>query len=593
MARASLVMGLCLIAGAAHGQTLAFSDRTAEAGIDASYTPIETTVPTQPMLAGGAVGDFNRDGWPDLIILSGGPEPDRLYINNADGTFTDRAAEWGVARAHVGAGVAVGDYNADGFTDLYVLGLGAPDEAPAVGAHLLYRNNADGTFTEVAAQAGVDRTGVFPSGTGAAFGDYDLDGDLDLLAAGWMDGALGNRLFRNNDDGTFTDATDALRGADLGDVRGFTPAIADMDGDRHPELLITGDFQSSAYFVNNRDGTFTHVPRDQAGITDDCFAMGAVVADLNADGWLDWSISNIIEPELPQSPYAGCGQVLYLNQGGAHRYVDAAPEAGVEDGHWGWGLDAADFNNDGHPDLAGTNGWWGRTFERDPTMLWLNNADGTFTEVGAALGFDDRGQGRGLVTLDYDRDGDVDIVVLNHDGPARLFRNDLAGPAIGFLRIRLDTSGRPDLAPDGFGASIELTAGGATQHRYVDGAPTYLGVSELTEHVGLGAAEIVDEVRVTWPDATETVLRDIQPDQEIVIRPPPSCAHADADGDGLPDWGMFDVNADGVVDLDDLYAIHRADADVNADGRIDPSDAACLEAFLRRGEAADMTAGRR
>jgi len=594
--RSAVVSAAVLIACTGSvAQQLSFTDQTASSGIDARYTQVGG-IYTQRMLGGGAVGDFNRDGWPDLFCLSGGPEQDRLYINNGDGTFTERGAAWGVNLSHVGGGAAVGDYNADGWPDLFVTSLGPPGIAPAPGRHLLYRNNGDGTFSEVADDAGVNKTGLLPSGTGAAFGDYDLDGDLDLFVAGWDIGALGNRLFRNEGDGTFTDATASLAGVDMRILRGFTPVFADMDGDRYPEILLAADFETSAYWVNNRDGTFTGLARSQTGLDQDCFGMGAVVADIDGDGLLDWFISNIFDEENPTSPYYMCGQTLYINQGQAHQYVDIAPQAGVEDGGWGWGTDAVDLDNDGDLDLAQTNGWpddlIGR-FEQAPTRLWRNEGGGVFTEIAQSVGFDDRGMGRTLVTLDYDRDNDVDIVVFNSDGPVKLFRNELADDGAGAVRIVLDTSLRPDLAPDGFGSRIRVVAGGKTQHRYVDGGSTLMGVSELTEHVGIGASSSADEIRVTWQDGSETVLQSVPAGTEVTIEPPRDCTLADLDGDGWPDWGNFDVNDDGRIDINDLHAIHRIPTDVTGDGVVGPEEKACLEAFLRRNERDDMTAGRR
>jgi len=591
--RTTVFAGL-VIASSANGQTLTFTDVTEQAGLDAGYTAVPMAPPDLTlMMAGGAVGDFNRDGRPDIFVLSGGPAPDRLYINDGDGTFSDQAGAWGVDRAHRGSGATVGDVNADGLPDIYVTSLGDPDGDPTLGAHLLYRNNGDGTFTEVAAQAGVNATpGPAPDGFSAAFGDYDLDGDLDLAAALWVQENPGLALFRNDGSGAFTLVNDQI-GLDTTNLRAFTPCFADIDGDRRPELLVAADFQTTSYFVNT-GGAFQRLTRQETGLTEDHFGMGAVVADITGDGFLDWFISNIIEDEsVGQSPYEGCGQTLYVNQGGAHSFVDVAGGTVLEDGHWGWGTDAADFDNDGDLDIVEVNGWFGRTFEDDPCVLWLNQGDGSFTEAAAQTGLIDTGQGRGVATLDYDLDGDVDVLVFNHNGPLRLFRNDLVGPGANHLRINLDTSAAPHLAPDGVGASVTITVQDEVQRRYVDGGPTYLAVSELTEHFGLGGATVVDEVLVEWSDGSVTRLEDVAANQTLTIGPPDCCACADVNADGIPDWGSFDVDGDGVVDLDDLYACVQEPFDVNGDGAADNADAACLEAFLRRNELADMTAGRR
>ena len=211
--------------------------------------------------AGGAVGDFDRDGWQDLFVPSGGTTPDRLYMNNGDGTFTDRAAEAGIAARHHGYGVAVGDVDSDGWLDIFVISYGTVDQRFTMpGNHRLYRNNGDGTFTDIAARAGVATTSLKqPTGTGASFGDYDLDGDLDLAVASWFYGEGGNALFRNNGDGTFENVTSLLPFDGKRAPMGYTPLFADMDGDRYPELLWAADYFTSRYLRNDGGGGFTDI----------------------------------------------------------------------------------------------------------------------------------------------------------------------------------------------------------------------------------------------------------------------------------------------------------------------------------------------
>lgn len=569
-------MALCHLSlgPTAGAQIFGFTDVTAQAGIDASYERSQAvSLPFPDILhfhAGGAVGDFNRDGWPDLFVLSGTANPDRLYINNGDGTFTDRASEWGVDRRHHGVAPIVGDYNNNGYLDIFVLSFGTSQGTFQTRKHILYRNNGDGTFTDVAEEAGVNSNGPYVTTTGACFGDYDLDGDLDLFITVWdvvgTDGA-GHRLFRNEGDGTFTDVTS--QAIDLGGdrVAGFNPVFADMNGDGYPELLIAGDFASSRYLLNNANGTFTALPRESCGFDSDWNAMGSFVCDLNGDGWLDWYISNI-SVAVAEDPTGYAGQVLYQNQGGANMCADVAPGAGIEVGYWGWGADGADFNNDGLVDIAQTNGWRNTstgTWEGRPTLLWLNDGDGTYTEVGSSSGFDDRDQGRGIVTFDYDLDGDVDIAVFNNEGPVKLFRNELSGLARNSIRVVLDTSARPDLAPDGYGSTIELTAGGVTQSRYIDGGPTFMAMSDLAEHFGLGAVGLVDEIVVRWNDGRATVLTDVPVNQSVTIAPGEACV-GDCDGSGAIDFNdlvamLFDFgNTPLRCDLDMSGAVDFKDA---------------------------------
>ena len=536
---------------------LAFTDQTSAAGISGGYFPHDQFGLFGEMTGGGCVGDFNRDGWPDLFLLSGGSAPDRLYINNGDGTFSDHAAAWGVDLAHRGAGAAVGDYNNDGLPDLYVTSHGPMTSGAVPDASILYRNNGDGTFTDVAIEAGVNVVSSGIDGFSPVFGDYDLDGDLDLFVATWSTAPDGNRLFRNNGDGTFTHVN-AIIGLDTSGIRGFTPVFADLNNDRYPELLITGDFETSRIFLNNADGTFTRLTRQQSGITFDHNAMGQTVADLNGDGLLDWFVSNI----WWAPPADACGQTLYINQGDM-TFVDVAPEAGVENGGWGWGTEAVDLDNDGDLDLPQTNGW--KTYVPTPARLFLNNGDNTFTDIAATCGFTHQGQGRGLLHMDYDRDGDIDLVLMPNAEDAILYRNDLTGPGTNFLRIDLDTSRHPCLAPDGFGTWIHVTVGPTTHHRFVDGGPSFLGVGELTEHIGLGAATQADRIEVVWADGSTTVLTNVSANQQITI----AATHpADLTGDGSIDVGDFfafvsafasgdpaaDVNRDGAVDVGDFFA---------------------------------------
>lgn len=549
---------------------LVFSDQTASAGLIATHQPgvgflVGGPQDISKMLSAGAVGDFNNDGWQDLYVIISGGSPDRLFINNGDGTFTNQAAAWGVAVAHLGVGATAGDYNGDGWLDIYVTSFGPGTDLPTAGHHKLYRNNGNGTFTNQAAAAGVNHINPV-DGLGPAFGDYDLDGDLDLFVAGWL--GTGNHLYRNNGNGTFLKVTQAA-GVQDNSVRGFAPRFVDMNGDRWPELLLAADFGNSRYYRNNRNGTFTNFT-SQSGTGLDGNGMGQAVGDFNNDGLLDWYVTSIhsVNSGMPNVP--GTGNMLYMNQG-RHHFAETSIPAGVNDGGWGWGTVGIDFDHDGDVDLAATNGWhqlngnyqqewWG-----EQSYLFLNSGDATFTEEAANCGFWHTLGGRGMINFDYDNDGDQDVVIFANNGALRLFRNDLGGKDTHWLRVFLSTDENPRLAPNGFGTRVVVRIGSQQYVRAVVGGSDFLTQSELSAHFGLAGAELIDELRCEWADGTVTVQFAVSVDQTITVN---SGLLSDLTGDqqvtvldllalinawGATEIGGFgDLNADGFVNLPDL-----------------------------------------
>lgn len=480
------------------------------------------------MVSGACIGDFNRDGWPDVFILRGGVDPDCLFINNRDGTFTDMADSAKVARKHRGAAAAAADFDGDGWDDIHVTSYGSSDAPAAAGKHKLYRNNRDGTFTDVAISAGVNASGTAITGFTPAWGDYDLDGDLDLFIPTWTGDPKGNRLFRNEGDGTFHDAT-AETGVEIFAAMGFTPTFADMDGDRWPEILLCADFTTSQYWINLGHGQFIN-STEASGIIHDTNAMGSAIADFDADGDLDWYVTNIYDPPPAPDPH---GNNLNRNLGN-HAYEDVAGQAGAQHGGWGWGTLALDFDHDGHIDILETSGW--PFYLNAPARAFRNKGDGTFEDVAADIGFNFFGQGRALLHLDYDLDGDQDILMTVNAGTVRLFRNDIAGPDTHWLRIVLDRGQNPCIAHRGFGTRIIASAAGRTHVRYLDSSTSFLGNNEWVIHLGLGPAATVDELKVLWADGGVTTLHDVPADQHLAI-----AAHHRADCELDGDRDLFDI----------------------------------------------------
>lgn len=550
------------------------------ANVNAITVPIESYTGQHDIMAGGvSVGDFNVDGWPDIFLPGLGSVPDMLFINQQDGTFEDQAALWGVDRLHMGQGSAVGDVNGDGLPDLYLMSFGPAGQQAQAGKALLYINQgADAmgnwSFSEEAVERGVNSVMTIVAGKGAAFGDIDLDGDLDLYAATWQftPGADGNRLFENDGNGYFTDISDeALPDAPFV-LRGFTPKVVDVTGDRYPDLLLTCDFATSRLYVNNGpdlNGRITF--RDEtetAGITFDNNGMGAALNDFNGDGMLDWFMTNIhvSSANYYNTLYMG----IEVNEAGTPIYIDQAQVRGVGDNGWGWGVVSGDYNNDGDVDIIATNGW--PQWPNEPTRYWNNDGAGNFNDISFITGLSFHIDGRGLVHLDYDRDGDLDLAFVDNGGPFRLYRNNLGlegRPFTHFLRLDLNTDLHPCLAPMGYGTRVIATYGGRDHLRVVDGASSYLGQSELTVHFGLENLESVDQVRIEWADGSVTIIEEPTIDQQSTVH---AYHPVDMDRDGR--FTFFDVSR-----MLTAYIAQDAAADFNDDGTIDIMD---MMGFIER-----------
>ncbi len=460
---------------------------------------------------GGVTADFNNSGYPDLFVLGGNLSVDRLFINNGDGSFTEQAADWGIAVSHSGMGAAAGDFTGNGYLDLY-LSSGGTGATPQPGQNRLYRNNGDGSFSEIAQTAGVATTGANHSMShGIAWGDFDRDGKLDLYVTSWNGQPADNVLFHNLGDESFANVSAAAGVIPAGQFDGFQGRFTDMNGNGWPDLLVAGDFGTSRYFRNNGDGSFSDIT-EVSGTGLDTFGMGQAVGDLSGNGLLDWYVTSIYGDDSNAT-----GNMLYLNQG-EHVYIEGAGPAGLSDGGWGWGALMVDLNNNGLLDVVAVNGRPGGDWSNDRTRVFRNNGDGTFTDIAEELGFEPE-EGRGLAFMDANRDGRLDLVVFNNNQPLAFYRNQSEGGH--WLGLAFDTSHRPDLAPNGLGTRVEATTHGHSQVRYLDGSPSYLATSELIVHFGLGLAPGVDELKITWADGEVTVLDGVDANRYLTISAPP------------------------------------------------------------------------
>jgi len=508
------LLGLASSAGA---QSPSFSEQTGPAGINVTFE--SSGYAHSGYSGGGTVGDFNNDGWQDLFVLDGGDNGlrDKLYINQQNGTFTDEAMAWGLTSVHKGKGASTADFNGDGWMDIYVTSAGQSGSACA---HKLYKNNGNGTFTDIATMAGVNCTSpIFEDSFGSGWGDIDLDGDLDLMVAGFESNNAGSRLFQNNGNETFTDITALSTMFDQTpfNISGFAPRLQDMDGDFYPELLLAADFGTSRYFRNNTDGTFTDITA-ASGTGQDENGMGQTVGDYNGDGLLDWYVQSIYWVSLGWT-----GNKMYLNQGG-NVFSEVATGAGVFDGGYAWGAVSIDFNHDQLLDVASTNGGLGLEFFGEQTYLFMNQGGGVFSENAVAAGLVHNDDGRGMINFDYDNDGDQDVVIFANEYPVRLYRNDLVQAAnTTWLRVFLDSSADSTVAPNGYGSRVTATVNGNSMLRVITTGDNCQSHSEISAHFGLGSASLVDQLEIEWPNGDLTVMNNIAVNQTITVVKSSAC----------------------------------------------------------------------
>jgi enediyne biosynthesis protein E4 len=517
-------------------------------GVDRKRFIIETNG------AGVALFDFDRDGWLDALVLGGTrldengrrerawpaaeAPSNRLYRNQRDGTFADVTTKTGLRRTAWSSSVCAGDYDNDGWLDLFIT---------AFGRNVLYRNRGGARFDDVTREAGLTAS-ADRWGSGCTFLDYDRDGRLDLFVSNYLRFDLANApvpgtgvnclwkgvpvncgpkglptetnlLFRNRGDGTFADVSDASGVARVTGRYSMTAAAADLDEDGWVDIYVASDSTAAILYRNNRDGTFTDVALQSGAAYNEQgnaqAGMGLAVGDFDTDGRLD----------LLKTHFADDIPALYraLSKG---RFEDVATVAGlaVQNRHVEWGAGFPDLDNDGWPDLVYVTGNVYPEVEkqlphyphRGPRVVFRNRGGGRFDDMtgrsgpGAGAAHSSRGAAFG----DIDNDGDEDVLVMNMNEPPSLLRNDYRGPN-GWLTIRVEgtRSNR-----DGLGATVLVTAGGRTQAQAVLSQSSYYSHDDLRVHFGLGASDRAERIEVRWPSGTTDVLRDVQGRQVLVVK---------------------------------------------------------------------------
>ena len=493
---------------------------------------------------GVAFLDYDNDGWLDIFLLCGTRlenPPDgahnRLYKNNRDGTFTDVTEKAGLKRTGWASAICVGDYDNDGFDDLFITYWGQ---------NVLYHNNGDGTFTDVTEKAGLLHPGT-RWGSGCTFVDYDRDGKLDLFVANYLEfdfksvpkpgentncnwkgipvncGPRGLppgsvALYHNNGNGTFTDVSEKSGMLKVKGSYAMTSVAADFDNDGWPDIYVACDSTPSFLLRNNHDGTFTDIGLESGvALNEDGMeqaGMGLGIGDYNLDGNLD----------IFKTHFADDTDILYKNDGkGNFEDVTIKAGLGVETRFIGWGAGIVDLDNDGNPDLFFVTGSVYPEVEaklpnypfKTPRVLFRSLGNGKFEEL-----FEQAGPAmivphasRGCAFGDFDNDGDVDMVVVNLNEPPSLLRNDLAGDAH-WLKVKLEgvKSNRSAI-----GARVTAHYGGKIQAQEVLSQASFYSANDRRLHFGLGAASKVD-LEIRWPNGNQERVQSVPANRLVVIQ---------------------------------------------------------------------------
>jgi enediyne biosynthesis protein E4 len=514
-------------------------------GVDKKKYIIETNG------CGVAFLDYDNDGWMDILLLNGtrlegfpkGKEPTlMLYHNNRNGNFTDVTRHSGLAQSGWASAVSVGDYDNDGFDDVFITYWGQ---------NVLYRNNGNGKFTDQTAKAGLVAK-ARRWGSGCVFVDYDRDGYLDLFVANYLIfepenvpepgkgahclwkgiavncGPKGlpsdtNLLYRNNGDGSFTDVSEASGISKVKNRYPMTAIVTDYDDNGWPDIYVACDSTASILYRNKGDGRFDDVALETGSAYNEDgqpqAGMGVSTGDYNGDGKVDIFKTHFAD-DLP---------VLYKNTGG-NFFEDASRAAGFEHTKYvQWGTGLVDLNNDGWPDIFTVTGnvypeiekFFKQYPHRSPRLIYRNLGNQRFKEVTAACGpgAQEAQSSRGCAFGDFDNDGDMDVLVMNMNEPPSLLRNDYMNEPRrrpnNWLKLKLigTKSNRSAI-----GARVRLRTGAHLQTQEVTSQSSYYSHNDLRLHFGLGSHQVVERIEILWPGGQTEVLKEVAANQIVTIK---------------------------------------------------------------------------
>jgi hypothetical protein len=518
-----------------------FADATAASGVNFQHVPTRTAEKLMPetIAAGVAVADFNRDGSPDIVLVNSGaigaPERaadarNRFYLNDGKGKFTDKTEEWNLPSAGYGMGAAIGDFDNDGWTDLFLTSY--------EGDNRLIRNNGGQNFADVTEQSGMKSDGKWA--TSAGFGDFDADGDLDLFVVRYVNydknsaktyhnrilvystpinfDAIPDQLWRNDGNGKFTEVSQT-NGLTDKSGKGLALAIGDIDLDGDVDAYVANDTSPSSLWLNDGKGNFKDVA-PLAGVAysevgKEQGSMGADFSDSDNNNLLDITVTNFQDETT--SIYSQTQPMLFLET------ADAVGIGATSRARLKFGVDFFDADNDGDEDLLVANGHIEDNIEQNSdtvtfaqqNSLYENTGAGKFSDVSNSAGeaLLDKQVSRGLATADFDADGDLDFIVSNNGGKAQIGFNDSTMKG-NFAVLWLEGAANKSA----IGTRIVARIGDRKIQRQVMGAQSYLSVSDLRVHFGLGEAQAIDELTIYWAGGNRQTINNLAAGKFYFVR---------------------------------------------------------------------------